>query len=334
MSAYVPEQNISIDESLIGWKGRLAWKPYIPSKRKQFGMKVFALCESSSGYMYNFLVYTGADTAYNALYENEPLTSRVVLTLIHPLLDKGYCLFLDNYYTSIDLLDKLVKRRTDGVGTMRINRKGIPQAIKVKLQRGETVARFRRKLMIQKWRDKKDVLMISTIHDDSMKKIAARSKEIEKPACVIDYNASMGGVDLSDYYLHFYGIARTRVIKYYMKMFFHFLSVTTLNAFQIYKKIGGKLKRMNFLLELGEKVVEKYSKPLQMKKRRSRTPMPTRLIERHFRSIIAPTTKAKPTKRCVVCAEQKKRKESRYWCLECRTGLCPAPCFGIYHTKE
>ncbi|CAH1995029.1 unnamed protein product [Acanthoscelides obtectus] len=61
--------------------------------------------------------------------------------------------------------------------------------------------------------------------------------------------------------------------------------------------------------------------------------MLTRLTERHFPSIIPPTTKAKPTNRCVLCAERKKRKESRYWCPESRTGLCPAPCSGIYHTK-
>lgn len=45
MSIYVPNEKISIDESLIGWKGRLAWKQYIPSKRKRFGMKIFVLCE-------------------------------------------------------------------------------------------------------------------------------------------------------------------------------------------------------------------------------------------------------------------------------------------------
>ncbi|CAH1997509.1 unnamed protein product [Acanthoscelides obtectus] len=120
---------------------------------------------------------------------------------------------------AVDLRDKLVKRRRDSVGTMIINRKGIPREFNVKLQRGEIVTRFRRKLMIQKWRDKKDVLMISTVHDDSMKTIAARCGDIEKPSCKIDYNASMGGVDLSDNYLHFYGIARTRVKKWYMKTF-------------------------------------------------------------------------------------------------------------------
>ncbi|GBN73012.1 PiggyBac transposable element-derived protein 4, partial [Araneus ventricosus] len=32
-STYIPKQDISIDESLIGYKGRLGWKQYIPTKR-------------------------------------------------------------------------------------------------------------------------------------------------------------------------------------------------------------------------------------------------------------------------------------------------------------
>ncbi|KAJ8931132.1 hypothetical protein NQ314_016013 [Rhamnusium bicolor] len=106
---------------------RLGWKQYILSKQKRFGIKLFALCENSSGYMFNFTIYTGAGTDYGTKYCKEPITSRIVLSLIGPLLDKGYRLFLDNYYTSIDLIDKLVKRRTDCVVTMRINRKGIPK---------------------------------------------------------------------------------------------------------------------------------------------------------------------------------------------------------------
>lgn len=102
---------------------------------------------------------------------------------------------------------------------------------------------------------------------------------------------------MADNYLHFYGTARSRVKKYYIKIFFHFLSITTLNCYHIYKKGGGRLKRLNFLIELGEKIIEKYSKPIPKKRRRSKTPMPSRFIERHFPSIIPPTTKEKPTKR-------------------------------------
>ncbi|KAM5180683.1 uncharacterized protein ACMZJ9_001207 [Mantella aurantiaca] len=41
---YVPERDISIDESLMAYKGRLSWIQYIASKRAQFGIKSYMLC--------------------------------------------------------------------------------------------------------------------------------------------------------------------------------------------------------------------------------------------------------------------------------------------------
>jgi len=38
---YMPEQNISVDESLMLFKGRLLMKQYIPLKRARFGIKIF-----------------------------------------------------------------------------------------------------------------------------------------------------------------------------------------------------------------------------------------------------------------------------------------------------
>lgn len=297
MAAYLPVRDIAIDESLIGWKGRLSWKQYIPSKRKRFGIKLFALCESISGYIYNFIIYTGKTTTYSEKYSEEPITARIVLSLADSLLGKGYRLFLDNYYTSVNLTDKLVKGRTDCIGTMRINRKGVPTDLKKKLKKGETIARYWKKIMIQKWKDKKDVLMISTIHDETMETVITKTGELQKPSCIVEYNSKMGGVDLADNYLHFYGMCGNRVKKYYMKIFFHFLSVTTLNSYQLYKKNGGRLKRLNFLIELGEKMLEKYARPIAKKPRRSKNAIPSRLIERHFPSLIPPTMKQKPTKR-------------------------------------
>ncbi|GFV83483.1 probable RNA-directed DNA polymerase from transposon BS [Trichonephila clavipes] len=54
-SVYVPKPDISVDESLIAYKGRLSWKQYIPQKRARFGIKLFQLCESESGYIWNYI---------------------------------------------------------------------------------------------------------------------------------------------------------------------------------------------------------------------------------------------------------------------------------------
>lgn len=58
--AYTPSQNIAIDESIIGFKGRLAWIQYMPKKPTKWGIKAWVLADSSNGYVWNFKLYTGS----------------------------------------------------------------------------------------------------------------------------------------------------------------------------------------------------------------------------------------------------------------------------------
>ena len=87
-TVYIPEKNITVDDSLIAHKGFLDWKQYIPSKRARFGMKLFQLCESDSGYIWNSLIYTGKGTVLMQDYEEYGLVIKTVMTLLHDL--KGH----------------------------------------------------------------------------------------------------------------------------------------------------------------------------------------------------------------------------------------------------
>ena len=111
----------------------------------------------------------------------------------HDLLDKGYCLYLDNWYTSPKLVDTLCTRKRDVVGTMRTNRKEFPDFVKrTRLKKGATVAAFCKKQMIMKWKDKRDVVLFSTFYGDSMENVTTRQGVIQKPSVVFDYNKNMG----------------------------------------------------------------------------------------------------------------------------------------------
>ena len=167
-----------------------------------------------------------------------------MLEVAHDLLDKGYCLYLDNWYTSPKLVDNLFTRKTDVVGTMRTNRKEFPDFVRrARLKKGETIAEFRKKHMIMKWKDKRDVVLVSTFHDDSMEDVTTRQGIIQKPSVVFDYNKNIGGVDRNDGQLQSYKLARKHLKKYY-QMFRCLLDVVCLNAFIIHKK-GGSISRLD-----------------------------------------------------------------------------------------
>ena len=129
---YIPEKDISVDEYLSLWKGRLKFKVYIPSKRERYGVKIFMLCESSTGYLSNFIVYTGADTSYPPPnislpkpFDEYKNPSKIVLSLLDGFYHQGYSLAVDNYYSSPELFKALYDNKTDAFGTLR-RKAGLP----------------------------------------------------------------------------------------------------------------------------------------------------------------------------------------------------------------
>ena len=338
-SVYIPEDHVSIDESLMLWKGRLSWKQYIPSKRARYGIKSYEICESSSGYIWDFFVYTGKNTVYNSAYDNEgSVGAKAILTLAHNLLDKGYCISMDNFFTSTGLFDLLCTRNTDAVGTVRANSKGLPKELmQKKMQRGDVEAMYKDKLVVLRWRDKKYVQMLSTTHDATTSEITSRGKTKQKPQVCLDYNDKMGGVDLSDAYLASYPSARKRLKKYYKKQFRHVLDMATFNSFIIYRKCGGEMSRLTFILSLIDRIIEENHSYLNQSKsgRPSREQNPLRLTEGRFPECIPATaTNSKPKRRCHVCYSRKVRKQTQLMCSQCDKALCAAPCFRIYHTMK
>lgn len=62
------------------------------------------------------------------------------------------------------------------------------------------------------------VSLISTFHDVGMVTCTKYNKEILKPSIVVDYNKSMGGVDLRDQLLENYLMERKRGTKWYISL--------------------------------------------------------------------------------------------------------------------
>ena len=56
---YILSKEISIDETMIGFKGRLSFIQYMPKKPTKWGMKAYVLADARTGYMYNWYLYTG-----------------------------------------------------------------------------------------------------------------------------------------------------------------------------------------------------------------------------------------------------------------------------------
>ncbi|GFS81605.1 piggyBac transposable element-derived protein 4 [Trichonephila clavipes] len=80
-------------------------------------------------------------TGFNENYNDYGLSKKSVLTLIHEMKGKGYCISTENFYTSPELAEILIGSKTDICGTLRPNRKGLPVSLKSStVKKGEIIA--------------------------------------------------------------------------------------------------------------------------------------------------------------------------------------------------
>ncbi|CAM1325723.1 PGBD4 (predicted) [Pycnogonum litorale] len=218
------------------FKGRLSWKQYNPSKRARFGIKYYKLCESKSGYIKYFEIYTGRSSNEQRTL---PVSTKVVLDLIENLPAMGHCLYTDNWHSSPYLFLNLLHRNFNAVGTVKCNRKQMPidmKKDKQKMNRGDVAVRSCGTLMALRWKDKKDIFMLSTFHTGEMKFAkTSRNGDIFKPHCVLDYNMNMGGIDRGYQLLATFPIMR-KYMKSYKIIFFYVFDMMLLTSFICYKK--------------------------------------------------------------------------------------------------
>lgn len=62
---YILHRELSVDKAMIGFKGRLIFIQYLPNKPTKWGMKAYLLADSSTGYVWNWRLYTGISHHYH-----------------------------------------------------------------------------------------------------------------------------------------------------------------------------------------------------------------------------------------------------------------------------
>ncbi|KAF2886413.1 hypothetical protein ILUMI_19761, partial [Ignelater luminosus] len=278
-----PDRRIAVDESMVPFRGRLKFRQYLPLKKHK----------------------------ENRNWRKD-LATHVVLNLLKNYLDSGRILISDNFYTNIPLAHELLRRKTHSLGTIRKYRKGIPKEIvTTKLNKGEVTGKEDEKgVMIARWKDKRDVLILSTHHTLEIVNTGKKNRkqeEIFKPQFVVDYNGGKGGIDISDQ-LSSYSTPVRKSIRWYHKLATEVLFGTTVvNAFVLYKRLrpqNTKIKITRFREQLIDGFL--FSEDLQ----ELSSEEPTKPIKKKKISHVLAETKdtcnrnRKIRKRCYMCYDK------------------------------
>ena len=192
-ATFTPAQQIAVDESVINFKGRVSFRQYLKGKPHPWGIKAFVLSDSKTGYLQRVCVYYGKET--QLVNNDHPHTVRVVQTLVEPFHNKGYDLYVDQFYTSPLLASELSMVGITVTGTVQSNRRGLPKDVTAKRKkepRGSVRAARSDKILALSWMDKRKVLMLSTKHNASRTQV--RTRYITQSQANTSYDCNFQGL--------------------------------------------------------------------------------------------------------------------------------------------
>jgi hypothetical protein len=77
---FVPEKNVTIDESAVSFKGKVSFKTYNPKKSTKWGLRLFILADSDTGYVRSIIPHYVKITGEvcNLPYPNKPFSKASV----------------------------------------------------------------------------------------------------------------------------------------------------------------------------------------------------------------------------------------------------------------
>jgi hypothetical protein len=114
-TVYTPKQELSLDKGIIPRRGRLSFRTYNPAKVTKYGILVRMLCEGTTGYIYDFKVYSDAGTKLQD----------TVLSILLVFVGSHHHIYMNNYYNSVKTAEFLPQKNMRFYGIIRAN-KGFP----------------------------------------------------------------------------------------------------------------------------------------------------------------------------------------------------------------
>lgn len=327
-------KNISIDESIVGHKGKHELKVYIRIKKHhQWGAKEYNLADSETHYLYRTLYHTNQKKKPKF---GQPYEVCEKLCAESDVFGKNHHLFTDNYYGSMDLVQNFLEKDTYVTTTVQANRKGLCPELKAATGIPDDLMEARKgPIYCCRWNDRANVRFLSTHSESGRTHIVDHyGKDREIPNAALEYNKWMGGVDSADQMTDCYS-NESRTVKLWKRVVFHLIDRTVTNAYILYlsnpNEARPKMSHYQFRVKLIEGLIHEYQEPRKRPGRPSAAPPNNRLVDRHFLEEMAEDKR----RDCSLCSNRLagKRKRISTWCKDCKTVLC-IPCFKIWHTKK
>ena len=255
---YNLSKNLAIDEAMVKYSGFKAKvrKFFMPLKPIRSGFKIYALAESSTGYMANFMVHPFQTGKPAKMVD-------IAMSVASPFVGVHHHIYTDKLYTSVELARRLLAANTYLTGAVKSTSKGLPtdfsknseknprhfRKLKAlnKMPRGTFYSRQADQLTAVAWKDSRVMTMLSSAHQGYRNRITDKltrkvkdesgqrvSSSVAAPSQAVDYTRNMGGVDRGDQLRAYYTCSR-KSQYWWRKLLYFLVDIAQTNAWVAYK---------------------------------------------------------------------------------------------------
>ena len=330
--AVLPGPYLTIDEQLVGFRGRCPFRVYMKDKPDKYGIKLWCMCDAVTNYPVNIQVYLGKEN--NIPEKNQG--ARVIRNMVENLQGGGYGIYADNFFTNLSVAEELLQRNITYVGTIRQNKPDVPTMMKPSPTRKELSSEFlfdqNSTLVSYVPKKRRSVVLLSTQHRD----VATAGEDVAyKPLIILDYNKYKGGVDNMDKKVKEYRPYR-KSNRWPTALFANIIAISSgICAYTVFTfkfpdwQSRKTCRRRLFLRELGEALVT----PLIIARSNNLSGLSTDTIsamsafipeldsrQQAIAAVARPTVKTKG--RCFLCKRADDRKVASI-CGLCHKFVCP-----------
>ena len=247
---YVPNQRLTVDEQLVGYRGKIPGRTYMPSKPRKYGVKFFWLCEATTGFALHGMIYSGRE-------ENNPphqnLANDIVMNLCSVYYGTGRDIYVDRYFTTHELVCNLLSQKLTLVGTIMSNRREISSQFKS--------ARGRQVESTKALYDYSNGILLISYHNVLMMPYSHSDVSVtdchSKLTIIIDYNKPKGGVEILDENCEEFNCLK-KTNCWPMVINDNLINIAANNAFIVIRGVGKSSKKTEFLKRLSYQLAQLY----------------------------------------------------------------------------
>jgi hypothetical protein len=199
--------HLAVDKIILLFKGQVIFKQHIPMKHKSFGIIIYKLRDIWLHIWYGHLFMKGQDSCdhrHDSNAHNCETTDKKVE-------GHGCKLYMD-IILSPDLFNDLMKQKINYCGTVRPNKKDMPQNLlpwNKWLKPGDIHSSTRDDLTAMVWRDKHDIYILTNVHDPPTDdNFCDKHGSAIKPRIIHDYKQHMEYVDKGNRMVNSFTIQR------------------------------------------------------------------------------------------------------------------------------